>query len=422
MKWVIFFVIGLLTLPSLAIADDFVLSGYTEVGERSTAEDYEEEDEDNDYTYQNYHLKLQQKVSDRLSYNIGSFIYDKDYKDKNSLDNISRIFNTKWSYYPRKSKEESLRLDFKLKYKEKRYDNTPRSEYDQILVSPKLTFKKKDLYAIDLSAGVNNYDYTEASEKDQLKAFGKIGGRRYFLEKRLMLTSSYKLEATDEKKINRERTKHNLRGGFDYIFDLPWLSKIITRGSWGERDTKEEEETDEDYDYEYWRYYARTVHKINPGLKTDLKYQYFKKDYLTADLDHRGFYIKNTWRYKILDDERNKIVLNLFGQHKDVEYTLKAGNDYQKETAELKATYQRKKNLPAGQAGWKTSATLQGNFYDFNDASKDKERYYVKLSAEKLFKDGDLVLSIDLKYRWTDYDEKNDTEQEAVRVTFKHKF
>ncbi len=413
-KWKIL-LIGLLILPSLAIADDFTLSGYAEVGKKSTAEDYDEEDTDDDYTYQNYHLKFEQEVCPRLSYDISSFIYDKDYKSKDSLDSISRIFKTNWSYYIRDLKEESLKLNFKLKYKEKRYDNTPGSEYDQIRVAPSLTFKRKGLYTANLTAGINNFDYLEAGEKDQLKAFGKIGGKRYLWEKRLMLTSSYKIETTEEKKINRERTKHNLQAGFDYIFDLPWVYKITTRSGWGERDTKEEEERDEDYDYEYWLYGARTVHKITPRLKIDLKYQYFKKDYLTADLDHRGFYIKNTWAYKILDDEKNRIVLNLLGQHKDVEYALKAGNDYQKETAEIKVAYQRKK-------AWKASLSLQGNFYDFNDSSKDKERYYVKLSGEKLFKDGDLALSIDFKYRYTDYDEKNDTEQEAVRVTFKHRF
>jgi len=71
-KGVLFLIMGLLLLPSLARADDFVLSGYAEVGERSTAEDYEEEDTDEDYTYRNYHLKLEEKVSDRLSYNISS--------------------------------------------------------------------------------------------------------------------------------------------------------------------------------------------------------------------------------------------------------------------------------------------------------------------------------------------------------------
>ncbi|MBT9131254.1 MAG: hypothetical protein DDT41_01558 [candidate division WS2 bacterium] len=49
----LFLIIGILVLPSLAQADDFTVSGYSEVGRRSTAEDYEEEDTDEDYTYQN---------------------------------------------------------------------------------------------------------------------------------------------------------------------------------------------------------------------------------------------------------------------------------------------------------------------------------------------------------------------------------
>ena len=67
----LFLIIGILVLLSLpradsfaeaegestsAKVDDFILSGYTEVGKRSTAEDYEEEGTDDDYTYQNYHL------------------------------------------------------------------------------------------------------------------------------------------------------------------------------------------------------------------------------------------------------------------------------------------------------------------------------------------------------------------------------
>ena len=85
------------------------------------------------------------------------------------------------------------------------------------------------------------------------------------------------------------------------------------------------------------------------------------------------------------------------------------------ERVEVKVTYQRKKN-------WKTSASWQGSFYDYNDSSKDKRRYYVKLSGEKLFLEGDLVLSLGFKYRYTDYDKKNDSEQEAVRVAFRYKF
>jgi len=413
-KW-LFLIIGLLILPSLARADDFVLSGYTEIGKRSTAEDYEEEGTDDDYAYQNYHLKLEQEVSDRLSYDLSSFIYKKDYKPRDSLDNISRLFKTNWSYYLRKLKEDSLKLDFKLKYKEKRYKNTPSSEYDQISAAPTLTFKKKDLYTVDLTAGIDNYDYLAPGAKDQLKIFSKIGGDRYFLDKKLMLTSSYKIETTEQKKIDRKRTKHEVMGGFDYLFDLPWLYKITTRAGWGQRDTKGEEERDEDFDYDYWSYYTKTEHRISPKLKTGLKYQYFKKDYISADLDHRGFYIQNGWDYEILDDEKQRWGLEFNIEHKDVDYTLKTGNNYKKETAELKASYQRKKN-------WKTSVSLEENFYDFNDSSNDKKRYYAKLSVEKLFFKGDVVLFADLKYRYTDYEQKDDSSTEAVRLAFKYKF
>ena len=415
MKRAFFLIIGLLVLPSLAAADDFVLSGYTEVGKRSTSEDYEEEDTDDDYAYQNYHLKLEQEVSDRLSYDISSFIYKKDYKSRDSLDNISRLFKTNWSYYLRKLKEETLELGFKLKYKEKRYKNTPSSEYDQISAAPTLTFKKKDLYTVDLTAGIDNYDYLAPGEKDQLKIFSSLGGDRYFLGKKLMLTSAYKIETLEQKITNRKRTKHEVMGGFDYLFDLPWLYKITTRAGWGQRDTKEDEARDEDYDYEYWSYYTKTEHRINPKLKTDLKYQYFKKDYISADLDHGGFYIQNSWDYEILDDEKQRIGFDFGVEHKDVKYELKSGNDYQKETVEVKFSYKRKKN-------WQTSAGLEQNFYDFDDSSNDKKRTYVKLSGEKLFLDGDLVLSLDFKYRYTDYEQKDDKEQEAVRLAFKYKF
>jgi len=402
--------------------DDFTLSGYTEVGKRSTAEDYEEEDTDDDYTYRNYHLKLEQKVSDRLSYDISSFVYDKDYKAADSLDNISKIFKTNWSYYLKKVKEESLKLDFKLQYKEKRYKNTPSSEYDQISAVPSLTFQKKDLYAIDLAIGLDNFDYLAEGQKDQFKVFTRVGGKRYLLDKKLMLTGSYKLENTEQKKIGRKRAKQEISGGFDYIFELPWIYKIITRASWGERDTKEEEGRDEDFDYEYWQYYTKTEHRISPKLKTGLKYQYFKKDYLTADLDHKGFYIQNSWNYEVLDDEKQRAGLDFAVEHKDAKYSLKSGNDYQKETLGVKATYQRKKN-------YKLQAALEQNFYDFNDSSlpagqagNDKKITYTKLSAEKLFLEGDLVLSLDLKYRCTDYEQKDDKEQEAVRIAFKYRF
>ncbi len=411
----LFLLIFLLVLHSSVLADDFVFSGYTEVGRRSTSEDYEEEDGDNDYNYQNYHLKLIHKISDRLTCGASSFIYNKDYKSEDHLDNISRIYKASLSYYIRNFSKEYLRTDFKIKYKEKRYENSPESEYDQIRAEPSLTFKKKDFYTVNLSAGIDNFDYLEAGEKDQLKIFARIRGNIYPFEKKFRLVSSYKIERLKQKKIYRKRTKHDIMGGFDYVFNHPWVYKIKARAKWGQRDTKEEEERDEDYDYEYWRFYTKTEHRINPKLKTSLKYQYFEKDYISADLDHKGFYILSGLDYEIFNDKEQKFRLNLDVEHKDVDYIFKSDNNYCKETLMIKAGYKKKKN-------WKVSASLKGNFYDYNDPDNNKKRYYVKISGEKLFLEGDLVLSADLKYRYTDYDKKDNTGKESVRIDFKYKF
>jgi hypothetical protein len=147
-------------------------------------------------------------------------------------------------------------------------------------------------------------------------------------------------------------------------------------------------------------------------LKTAIKYQYFKKDYLSADLDHRGFYLQNSWDYEVLDDEKQRIGLALGLEHKEVKYNLKIGNDYRKESVEMKTNYKRKKN-------WQSSIGLEQNFYD---SSSDKKRTYLRISAEKLFLAGDLVLSLDWKYKYTAYAKQEDKQQEAVRTAFRYRF
>ena len=153
-----------------------------------------------------------------------------------------------------------------------------------------------------------------------------------------------------------------------------------------------------------------------------IKYQYFKKDYITADLDHKGFYIQNGWDYEILDYEKSRIWLDLGLEHKDADYSLKTINSYKKETAEIKINYIRKKDRYTDNAGWKISTSLEGNYYNFEDFNDDKSRYYVRLSGEKYFVDGNLVLGLDFKYRYTDYELKDDTVRDAVRVTFRYNY
>ncbi len=217
---------------------ELAFSGYIEAGRRSTAEDYQEEDSDDDYAYRNYHFRFKETLPSRLSYDIASFIYGKDYKTKDALDNISRIVKANFSG----SAPFPAELDFALKYRERRFDNAPANNYDQIQAGPEIKFGQKDLYSASLKAGVNNYDYLDTSIKDQLGFFMAAGMDRYFLDKKLTVSPGYKLDFTEQKTANRERLKNNLGLGLDYIFDLPFIYKILTRTSWGIKDSKEDDE------------------------------------------------------------------------------------------------------------------------------------------------------------------------------------
>ncbi len=179
----IFVVTCIFFFPSLSFADNFTLKGYFEAGKKTQAEDFEEEDDDREYIYQNYHVRLSHRLSRRSSYELGSFIYDKDYTSRDSLDNISKIFHAKGSHYLNKRKEDSLKLDIKLKYKEKRFRNTPDSEYNQIMFSPKLSYDRKDSYSVNLSTGINNFNYINTEGNDQLKFFFELGTKKYLLGK-----------------------------------------------------------------------------------------------------------------------------------------------------------------------------------------------------------------------------------------------
>ncbi|MBI4649896.1 hypothetical protein HY745_01085 [Candidatus Desantisbacteria bacterium] len=150
-------------------------------------------------------------------------------------------------------------------------------------------------------------------------------------------------------------------------------------------------------------------------MKTYFKYEYFKKDYNVLAIDHNGFYILNGYQYEIQNNRDKKSSLDFDIMQKNVKYDKKTEDDYTKTAANIKFNYDRKKN-------WKTSVGLENNFYKYNNRNNDKKRYYANLSGEKILLNGDLTISIDLKYRVTDNEQKPDNEQKAVRFGAEYKW
>lgn len=398
-----------------ANAADSEIKLYVESGKRSTTEDFEDVAQADDYRYQKYYFKFKQELNDRLRYDFTTQVYDKDYEDREDLDNITRTIKNNWVNYLKKDKAQSLKFDVKLQYKEKRYNNTPTSEYDETQAQAGITYNRKKNYKVSFFAGIKDIHYLEPTEKDQFAYFGKLGFDKDLFDNKLRLINSAKFERSNREKNDRDRTKYDLTTGFDYKVKQAWLEKIAVRSTRARRNTKSEEDRDDDSDYEYWKHYIKTTHKLSKRLQTSLKYQNFKRDYLISDLDNRGSYLQNTWRYDFIKSTKKALYMSLSLKHKRVDYSLRPEYDYESESYDIKVVYDLKNNL-------KFTGALQTDFYNYANNASDKKEYYTKLGIEKAFQDDRLAITLDLKYKYSDYIEKNNKSREAARLTFKYKF
>jgi hypothetical protein len=206
-----------------------------------------------------------------------------------------------------------------------------------------------------------------------------------------------------------------MRLGADHTFRLPGLYKVTVRAGFGNRDTKDEDELDEDFDYEYMYWYIKTEHRITPAVKTNVKLQVFEKDYLTAGLDHEGFLVFNGWDFEVFEDKTHRLWWDLDVEFKAADYRDLAGGDYTREKGEARLSYKRKKNF-------KISGGIQTNMYEYDDPANDRNRLYAVVSAEKMFRDNDLVIGLHVKYRYTDRQDGDDDSKTSVRAEARLRF
>ncbi len=394
----------LLLLPVYALAETLTFSGYAETGARATDEsEYELELNDN-YVYHNYHAKVAQSFSERFGYDIGAFLYQKDYEELNSLNNESRVFNAGIFYWlcPPTNSAGSVKFDLDMKVRRKRYEDNLAGDYDQVMIVPAITWKMADKSSVALSAGLNNYNYL--NRENETKRFIRVRGTKYLSEDRLMLSGGVRVERLDERQQNRYRTQNKADAGLRYKADTPWLESVSLKAEAGRGDTKDED-NDLDLDYRYWQGSARTWHIIGGKIKTDLAYEYRKKDYLLANNDFRQFSISNGWNYEWLS-------LDL--KHKEVAYGDRVNSNYRRETLGVGARYAKRMD-------WNARAGMEGNYYRYENGVNDKNRYNVILGGEKvLTKQG--RLGVELKWRITNNSNSADKRDAGVRVTGEWKY
>ncbi len=423
--------------PCLLPAGESLFSGYCEAGKRTTSEDFDEEESDDEYTYRNYYLKYIGQTKDHrpnagrcirqgegaetkdqknnFRYELSTFQKVRDYMDIDALDNWSSVYKGKCSYDFKEGKIKTLQSGIALKHKAKRFDDFLLNEYDQMRVVPYLTKAEEGRFRLTMTGGWDQYEYAHAGHKDQKTWFGRIRGNRFCFDKKLKLDGAYHAAKTVRKRVFKKRLKQEGMAKVEYKLNQAYLDKALVRVNAGQRDTKEEDVQDIDYDYRFLRVFGKTYHAWGKKTFFDFSYQYFEKNYLFYNRDHTGYWLHHRWKHLLRDNKARSVWAACVVEYKRASFPLVSGYGYQKKSLAVKAVYRRKKN-------WAGTLLAGTHHYDFRDDQRDKNDFTVSLVWDKKLKEGRLDLVLKGTYRHTDYKNKNNTTRMSARMGFGYKF
>jgi hypothetical protein len=406
-------ILTLILLSCLKVyAKDFSLSGYVDTGKQYSFEDNEDLILDDNYKYTTCNLKLEQKVSPSLDYYISSFLYSKNYQSKNIYDNKARVVTTSLSY----DKNKLYKIVFNIKYKEKSMLNNPSDTYKQIKLDTRISRDVKNEYSLKFTGGVNNFDYINISSGNVFNVLGKIDADKYFKSEDITLGGTYKIESSDKKFMNKKQVKQEMKGLFDYKLNKDYFYKFTSKFEYGTRDTKDDDEdVDYDLDYTYRTYTLKTYHNINDDIKTNIKYENMKKDYMNLDLDYNKYTIGNNWSYDIVNSDIRRLWLNLQGEYKSMKYKEAIKNDYNKKQFECDINYKIRDN-------YKLYSSFEDNIYRNENIYNNKTIYNYVIGIEKYLLNKDLTLGLECKYKYIAYENRNNIGQNGVKLSFDWKF
>ncbi|MFH1715649.1 MAG: hypothetical protein ABH857_05650 [Elusimicrobiota bacterium] len=401
---------------SNVFAGEYSLSGYVETGERLAIEDYEEELVADNYTYQNFNSKFEQKISPTLSCLVNMFSYNKNYDTKDVYDNTSNIYKIKLSNEWKNDTKQKYALNFWVDYKDKRYDNAAVNSYNQLKIKSSIERKVKDDYKLKLTAGINSFDFIESDQKDLFNVLGKVEGSKYILTD-IVLGSTYKVESSNKKLTGKDKIKQEVSSFIDYNVKSKLIYKLSTELKYGQRDSRDDEDIDADYetDYTYFNYMFKTCHRLNDTLNTSLKYEYYKKNHLADVYDYNRNSFSTYWKYEIMRDKVSSIWLNIFGEYKKIDYENALDNNYNNKNIKLRLNYKINEK-------YKTYMILEDSFYDYTNAVKNKDILNFDLGFEKYFMNNNCILSLAYKRTFISYKYGNDIANNGIRFSFKFTF
>ena len=388
---------------------------YFAAGEKSQTDATEERDVSGSFDYYRYGISSNFKPEKNLSLKLGFEEYRKDFLNNSQSDADSHIYKTGIGYLIFDDKETSLDADLDFSLRNKRYEDSPKLEYDQIKVKGALRYKLKDTCSFGLSSGINNYEYINYSDSDILKTFLKISPEIYLLDKILEISGFVRIRWLDASGDNKDTTETILSSATTLNLDIPLLYKIKARIETGKENTQDTEDREDSLRYKYTKWNATTYYKFNKRLKTQLEYGQKQRDYLSDNNDYENWYIKDKANFKLLEKELFALSLFTESEHKETDFDKIHKKRYIKNKITGGLSFLKRAN-------W--SLKPEFSFTDYNyisESTSDQKSYKGKISARKYI-NGDFVLEGYYWYKWKDYEFKSDSEQWTLNLSCNIRF
>jgi len=415
---------SLTAVSNLAYAFESTFRGFVEGGNKTTIEAIEGT-ETLDYDYAKYYLRYRRLVGKPLTL---TFVYSsnlKKFEDREELDNNTVSVKSYWDYSLFLKKESTLKFDFDLGWREKRYRDKDLYTNSQWISKLKSTYEVENLWSVSGELGYKDYDYFLTRGKDRIEFSERVEGKRYFYGKRLHLRALLNLRQTDFD--SRPDTNQFIyRLGFKARPESSFLSEMEGRLEEGRKYTDEdieeeseervEEEQEGDYYFRYRKWWLRTKHPLFKRMYTVAKYTNYNKDYASVDYDFSWYEIETRWRYLLLENFFRRFAFVFVYLYRETGYSEMETSSYDKDLMEMVADYYCKNN-------WRALIKLDLGIEDYNiGREKDKKTYTLGLQFEKEMIPDRIALAAEYKYKLNDYEISQDKVQKRGRISIDYKF
>jgi hypothetical protein len=406
-------------ITALANADS--LGGTTisySQGKRSQTDGIEDRDLSGNYSFYKYGIVVRAEPLEDFYYRVGFRDYHKKFDTvDNKLNNTTNTYNAYFSMPLKKTDDASLKLNIDYGLRTKRYNNSPTSEYNNNRLSAGFDVKFDKNYSLDLSAGINDYDYLKRSSSNQLKSFMKIAPNAKFLDNKLSVSGYYKRSWVDNKNDTKNYSEDTVSIRTYLKLDSPLLYKIGGSFAYGRNDTRDDEEDREDtLRFEYKRWDIQTNHKLNNTIDTQMTYGQMHRDYFTSINSYDNWLFKNKTTISLMKKDPFNMDMLLGYEHRETHFPEDDELNYNKNALNGGFSFSER-------GKWSVKPGFQFTDYKYPPLStKNEKQYKADITCKKYIGSTDNALELGYWYKWKDYKYKPTIEQWAVSASYSIKF